>query len=336
MVGPETLQLNLQNACNTRCIFCWNHSPLLAARPPGWHRQRLSDVHLDGILQSLPRLRPSRVLLSGRGEPLLHPGVEGLLERLAELAIPATVQTNGIDGPTPARLAELAVDHLLINLSAGTATGYERSHPGCGGRFERIVERLEQLADAATVHRPRRTLVAVVQRTNVDQLEPLVELAARTGAEAAQLRGMEMAAGLEQLALTGSWRDRARAALQRAVERAATLGVALDGDHLRRVLDDRDGGRRFSADLARGPCFMGWYYLRVTCDGRVMFCCKDKLVDHLDRRTLHSIWRSAGYHLLRIAGRDGDDTAGLFDDKCSACSNVLRNQQVHDALVRLG
>ena len=72
-LGPETLQLNLGNACNLDCIFCWNHSPLVEPRPAAWQRQRLSDAHLDAVLADLPRLAPARVLLSGRGEPLLHP-----------------------------------------------------------------------------------------------------------------------------------------------------------------------------------------------------------------------------------------------------------------------
>ena len=73
---------------------------------------------------------------------------------------------------------------------------------------------------------------------------------------------------------------------------------------------------------------MGWFYLRVTCEGRVMFCCKDKLVDHLDRRSLYEIWRSPTYHLHRLAGRDGDTSTGLFNSKCAACSNFSRNRQV--------
>ena len=60
-----------------------------------------------------------------------------------------------------------------------------------------------------------------------------------------------------------------------------------------------------------------------------MFCCKDKVVDHLDRRSLYAIWRSAAYQLLREAGRDRDETAALFDAKCAACSNFVRNREVH-------
>ena len=94
-------------------------------------------------------------------------------------------------------------------------------------------------------------------------------------------------------------------------------------------------GKRFTDSLAAGPCYMGWYYLRVTCDGRVMFCCKDKQVGHLDDGSLYHIWRDPAYQLLRLAGRDGEHGAGLFDAKCRACSNFARNREVHLALQRL-
>lgn len=87
-------------------------------------------------------------------------------------------------------------------------------------------------------------------------------------------------------------------------------------------------------DVRPDPSRPGWYYLRVTCDGRVMFCCKDKIVDHLDRRDLYTIWRAPAYQLLRLAGRDGDSAAGLFDDKCRTCSNFGRNREIGRMLER--
>jgi MoaA/NifB/PqqE/SkfB family radical SAM enzyme len=333
LAGPETLQVNLQNACNLNCIFCWNHSPLLRTHPPDWHRQRLSEAHLADVIASLPGLRPGRLQLSGRGEPLLHPGAMRLLGAARSLGVPTTVQTNGLDGPSPRQLVEVGVEHLAVNLSAGTEEGFERTHPGKGHRLGAVVERLEAIAELRSpAGTPRVTVLAVIQQESTEELVPLVELAAAVGAEGVQLKGMEHLAGLEQLALAGAELDRARTELGRARRRAEALGVRLDADHLEWVLRPTTRDGRFSEQLAAGPCFMGWYYLRVTCDGRVMFCCKDKLVDHLDRRSLYAIWRSAAYHLLRLGGRDGDSTVGLFDAKCRACSNVLRNEEIRLAL----
>jgi MoaA/NifB/PqqE/SkfB family radical SAM enzyme len=330
--GPETLQLNLTNRCNLRCIFCWNHSPLVPQLPPAWHAQRMSDAHLDGVIRALPALRPGRVLLSGRGEPLLHPGVMDLLRALHERRVPVSIQTNGVGGPTPESLAELGVAHLLVNLSAGSAESYCRTHPGAAPElFGKVLERLHRLRRLGT----RITLVAVVQRSNADQLLPLLERCEEIGADHLHLKGLELsgAPALRELALDGAQREQ----VQRDLEQVRRSGVSVDASHLLQVLDARAGDRAFTPHLAGGPCYMGWYYLRVTCDGRVMFCCKDKLVDHLDRRDLYSIWRSPAYHLWRLAGRDSDTGVGLFDEKCRACSNFAQNAAVAARLsVRAG
>jgi MoaA/NifB/PqqE/SkfB family radical SAM enzyme len=330
LCGPETLQLNLTNACNLNCIFCWNHSPLQPPATPRWAAERLGDRHLELVLRALPRLRPGRVLLSGRGEPLLHPRAEALLEQLQRLSIPAWLQTNGVAGPEPERLAALGVERLVVNLSAATPEAYERTHPGKGELLQQVLRRLRRLALLAG--RPRIRLVAVIQRSNRDQLLPLLDLAPGLGASL-ELRGMEPKAGLEPLALDPAQRAQALQELARCRRQAARRGVELRAEHLERLRRRQTHSGSFSDDLAAGPCYMGWYYLRVTCDGRVMFCCKDKLLDHLDRRPdLYAIWRAASTHQLRLAGRDGDVDAGLLDESCRACSNFARNRQLRAQL----
>jgi len=364
--GPETLQLNLTNACNLRCVFCWNHSPLRPDAPQGWHSRQLEPGHLASVLDDLPRLRPGHVLLSGRGEPMLHPAIRELLGALQRHSIPATIQTNGTTGPAPEELAALGVGHLLVNISAATAAGYAETHPARRGLHARVVDRLERLAElrrarggepplesgpsAQDVNRapaPAVSLVAVIQRSNHRELLPLLELAQQVGATALHLKGMEPQPGLEPLQLDRGQRDRVRADLLELERRCPALDIELRGEHLQQLLDHpgrrelrssrpcgalRDEAPQFTEDLRQGPCYMGWYYLRVTCDGRVMFCCKDKLVDHLDRRSLYQIWRSAAYQLLRTAARDGDAVDGPFDDKCLGCSNFARNRQIHRQL----
>lgn len=347
LAGPETLQLNLQDGCNLRCLFCWSHSPL---RPPlpATQRDRLSDEHLARVLDALPRLQPGRVVLSGRGEPLLHPGVRPLLAALQRERVPTTIQTNGTAGLTPEELVELGVARLAVNVSAATAEGYARTHPGQGELRETLLRRLRTLATLRGSHlarpAPEVRVIAVIQRANIDELVPLVELAAEIGARRVVLKGMELAAGLEPLLLDDVQREAARRGLERARRRAAELGVELGAAHLERVLEARpvppapapragcagagSGASRFTPELERGPCYMGWYYLRVTSDGEAMFCCKDKHMGHLDERGLYEIWRSPVYQLLRLAGRDGDAGAGLFDAKCRGCSNFERNGEV--------
>ncbi len=324
--GPETLQVNLGHRCNLNCIFCWNHSPLVPRRSSGWHQQHLSERHARNIAESLAVLRPDRMMLSGQGEPLIQPSAPLLLRAARESGVAVIAQTNGVGGVPVSDLD--GVQRLMVNLSAATPKGYEATHPGRGGVLPRVVERLSEVArqrDRGTG--PDVTIVAIVHRKNVREPVPLVELAARVGATALHLKGMEVVPGVESLALDSGLCDVVRDSLDMAEQRGRQLGVQVHAAHLRQVLRSADP-RRFTDDLVRSPCLMGWYYLRVTCDGRVMFCCKDKQVGHLDEATLYQVWRSPTYQLHRLAGRDGEPDPEMFDDKCRACSNFERNQQV--------
>lgn len=334
-LGPETLQLNLTNRCNLDCIFCWNHSPLLPPRSASWHARRLSDAHLAVVLADLPRLAPDHVLLSGRGEPLLHPGAPRLLERLAELEIPVTVQTNGTTGPRPERLHALGVARLHVDVSAATAEGYARVHPRRGQTFyAELVARLARLAELGV----ELTLVAVIQRENIDEIVPLARWARDLGARGLYLKGLELREGLEPLEAlapdAAGWR-RVAEELARAREVLAGGEVELDAAHLEQLARG-EGPRRFTAGAAQlRRCFIGWYYLRITIDGRVMFCCKDKPVGHLDDPAgLYRLWRAPGYQALRLAARDGDPEGEILDGVCARCSNFARNRAVARALVR--
>ncbi len=42
LTGPQTVHIDVMNGCNTNCITCWDHSPLLrVGRSTAWKRQRV-------------------------------------------------------------------------------------------------------------------------------------------------------------------------------------------------------------------------------------------------------------------------------------------------------
>jgi MoaA/NifB/PqqE/SkfB family radical SAM enzyme len=340
LCGPETLQINLNNSCNLNCIFCWNHSPLQTPPTKEFLAGRLSDSHLDNVVGSLERLRPSYVTLSGRGEPLLHPNVRILLSELRRLTIPVTVHSNGIGGLEPEEFVEYGLATVMLNLSAATADGYERTHPGRGKLLSRIEERMKRLSGLDDA--PEVIILAVIQKTNFTEMAQFVDFAKEVGVKKIVFKGMELFAGLEELLFNAEEKQQARGYLDAANARAQQLSIDLSDGHLRKLLTEQKRDGSFSRSMAKGPCYAGWYYLRVTTDGNVMFCCKDKRVGrlqehrhgHLDRYSLYQIWRSPHYHLQRIAGRDGDISTGLFDRKCDRCSNYLLNDRIREDLDR--
>ena len=84
LAGPETLHIDVTNGCNTNCVTCWDHSPLLhEARPRQWKGMRIDAGAVADLLNDVAELGGLRaVILSGMGEPFTHPDI---YEMIAEV-----------------------------------------------------------------------------------------------------------------------------------------------------------------------------------------------------------------------------------------------------------
>ncbi len=78
----------LTSACNLKCDFC-------LVEIKGRH---LPVDEALAIADELVAARVDKVLLSG-GEPLLHPGIEAVMRRLAGAGVLVKLLTNGTDRP---------------------------------------------------------------------------------------------------------------------------------------------------------------------------------------------------------------------------------------------
>lgn len=139
------LRLSLTDRCNLRCTYC------MPAEGLDWlpRPELLTDDELVRVVGLLAELGVRTVRLTG-GEPLLRPGVVGLVERLARLDLSLSLTTNGLslarmapalrdaglrrvnvsmDTLRPERFAELTrrdrLHDVLTGLAAAKAAGLE-------------------------------------------------------------------------------------------------------------------------------------------------------------------------------------------------------------------
>src|SRR5262245_45478242 len=96
LTGPETVHIDITNGCNTNCITCWDHSPLLTnKRESRWKRQRVDASYVENLLddvQSLGGLRA--IILSGMGEPFSHPDIYRMIAAVKSRGLHLTIITN--------------------------------------------------------------------------------------------------------------------------------------------------------------------------------------------------------------------------------------------------
>lgn len=162
------LQVEVSSRCTRACEVCPR-----SALGPSW---------LDGDLEHAlwERLRgdlrlAEHVHLQGWGEPLLHPGLPGMVDAARGAGCTVGITTNGdlLDGP----LAWIAEGHVdLVTLSVA---GQESTHARLrdGSRLDEILEAARQLARTRT----HVKLGYLLTRHNAAELPGLVERAAEAG-----------------------------------------------------------------------------------------------------------------------------------------------------------
>lgn len=317
LAGPETLHIDLTNSCNTNCITCWDHSPLLEiGRDAAWKRRRIGLADLESLLDDVLSLGALRaVILSGMGEPFTHPDVYEMIAAVKRRGLHLTIITNLV-AADPARVLELEVDQLLIGIHAGSERSYRAFHPSFqAGEWKKLHDALGRFRDAGR----RFKHVHVISRPNALELEQMVRLGAEYRALAVTFKLASLKDGTEACRID----DDQRRALQtelvpRARELARELGVSTNLDVLFEQL--RAGGCA-TAPIAEIGCFMGYAYSRVTVDGTVLYCCNTEIVvGKLSEARFAELWDGPRWNALRAKLRRGEYFAG-----CSQCGKLAQN-----------
>lgn len=146
---PQEVYVQLSRRCNLRCTMCGHAS---WTSNSGFMEQAtfervLSEAKTAGIR--------SLVVLSGQGEPLLHPHVFEFLELAVAQGFAVSMVTNGTP-LTPERidrLSRIGLAHLQFSFAGYDKESYESTY--VGARFEKVVENLRGLAAALRRHQSR-------------------------------------------------------------------------------------------------------------------------------------------------------------------------------------
>lgn len=149
---PLYVELGLTDRCNIACRFCaLDHCRRRGGTLP---RQRVS-----ALLRELRTLRVRSLCFAGAGEPLLYPGLPGVLAEAAGLGFDLGMTTNGV-AFTPESIAACC-RHLAwvrLSLNALSPRTYARIHGAAGGTARRVLANLRALVAEKRRQRARVTI----------------------------------------------------------------------------------------------------------------------------------------------------------------------------------
>lgn len=328
--GPDTIHVDVTNACNTDCITCWDHSPLLTTKKPNaWKKKRAEVADVEALLDDALSLGGLRaVILSGMGDPFVHPRIYDLISAVKARGLHLTIITNLIPAEAD-RVVELGVDQLLIGIHAASEGAYRAFHPSfVRDEWSRLHAMLARFQAAGR----RFKHVHVVCEPNASEIVEMVRLAARYDAAQVNFKLASLRDGTEACRITEAQRARLeREWIPEAIAVAERLGVETNLDvfaaQVASASDDVISvGGRTRAGAATAPireigCFMGYVYSRVTVEGTVLYCCNTEVVvGSLRDARFSELWRGEAWTALRARFRRGE-----YFDSCSQCGKVNQN-----------
>ena len=171
LLAPLTIHWELTNACNLRCIHCYQQDDLQ-------HAHRLPDSSLRRIAERIIEANPFEVTVTG-GEPFLLPILPELLNRLAEGGIKTHVSCNGTM-LTSETLSKLDPSALTIQISVDSVEG--AIHDAIRGRAGALRQALNGArAAVAAGFTVSFSYCAMMGNVDAQQVEAIVELAGTIG-----------------------------------------------------------------------------------------------------------------------------------------------------------
>ncbi len=176
---PSKLFVEVTTRCNLRCAMCVKQTG-----GNGLVEGDLSPEVFAALAPALPHLHP--LVLSGIGEPLLHPGLEAFVRRARE-NLPGHgwvgFQTNGVllDDARALSLVGAGLDRVCLSLDAVTPDRFSRIREGGEvGAVERALAALDR-ARRKTGREVSVGVEFVAMRDNVAELPEVVRWAAARG-----------------------------------------------------------------------------------------------------------------------------------------------------------
>jgi len=339
--GPRIVTMILSGECNSQCVMCWYHSPLLdcdvTTQPEAGHaqRQRFMDRTIcESILRQCRALGTYRVVLGGHGEPTIHPSFDDLLHLTGNLGMESYVITNGlsVDPPRAASWARQRA-HFRFSLHAGDPETWLAVHPRCvAADFERIEQAIRVLARSKTA---TVSAMHVIQRANIKGLRQTVQHARELGLRQLLYMPVRADGPRASVLLDPAEQAELRATLVDCSRQAAKWGIRTNLGELLTTNRFTQTGVPQTAELYRRiPCYVGYFYTEFDIEGYMRPCEGSEIVfGRVGDDDLARLWRSQRYETYRR------ETRGIVRRRvpvsgcpCDTCTMTQFNLNVHRLL----
>ncbi len=298
---PLYLQLEVTNACNSRCQMC-NHRETI--KNPGF-------MSLKEFKKIVDEVKPATLNLTGMGESFLNKDFLEMVSYAKSKGIPVGLATNfTLVGDKIKEICGSGLDMVKVSIDSSNKKNYKKIRGiDC---FELVTENIRKLQEFKEKHgleKPELRLNFALQRDNLDELDEVVGMAKDFRAKAVYVQYMEFVnMEYKKKVVVGNLSfNELKEKLEKGLEKANTLKVKTNIPILLRDLgmyynkmrpaeEFRDTGR---------VCHFPWTHTYIEFNGDVrpcqMFVWKrgEGILGNVLRDGFEGVWNNKKYVELR-------------------------------------
>jgi radical SAM protein with 4Fe4S-binding SPASM domain len=265
---PYLVAVNLTKRCNLACAHCYMDAQQRASA-----EGEMSDAELKDMFAEIGARAPGTILVLTGGEPLMHPGLLGLVRAGKESGLRMVLGTNGVlltEG-LAAKLKAAGLEGMGISLDSV----YPKSHDlfrGVSGAFAKSCNAV-RLCRAAGMH---AQIHFTVTRWNRAEIPEAVTMARNLGAAILNFFFLVCVGRGEGLM------DLSAAEYEDALREIAILQKTAPGilvqtrctPHFKRILHENDPEDPYTRATGYdgGGCLAATHYCRITPKGEMTPC----------------------------------------------------------------
>jgi len=173
---PFIVSYSITTKCNLKCRHCYSDS--VEAAP-----DELSTAEALRLMDDLSAWGIRLLVIDG-GEPLCRPDLLDIVRYASAKGLRTTIGSNGtlIDEPMAKKMLEAGVRAVAISIDAADARTHD-SFRGMAGAFEQTMRGVEACKSVGLPFQ----LNMVIRKETLAQLEDMLRLAVKSGANAAEL-----------------------------------------------------------------------------------------------------------------------------------------------------
>jgi len=130
--GPFFVDIDVTSRCNLNCLGCQYHSSESRGLSTGGRLGDISPELIRRLGSELRKMGTREVIITGEGEPFLHPDLFGIIRSLKSRGMRIQLFTNGtlFTRDKARSLLESGLDVLKVSMWASTPEEYRLCYPG--------------------------------------------------------------------------------------------------------------------------------------------------------------------------------------------------------------